>query len=113
MPDIIVTPSDTQDVLAKIKPVNAAGEPVTGPFTWSSSQGNIAAAQPADDGLSCLFVCAPGVDLDIVCNVVDPKNGFTASFRIQRTAPPPPDNLTADFGLTAELVDKVATPPTP
>jgi hypothetical protein len=103
-------PSDTQDVLAKIAPVNAAGQPCVGPFDWKSSDTSKVAVQPSADFLSCLCVCTPGVDLDVVVSVSQASTGITATFQIQRTAPPPPDNNVVELNLSGDLVDKTPTP---
>jgi hypothetical protein len=89
MPEIgPFNPSDSQDVLYKIAPVNAAGLPVAGPFAWTSSDPNVK-LEPATDTLSCRAVVAPGVSVDDVDVVTYPPTGLNQVSRIQRTVVPP------------------------
>ncbi len=110
MPAPVVNPTETQDVLCAIAPVNRAGEPTTGPFAWTVNSPALT-AQPAADGKSCLLVTQPG-DIDAIAVVTDTVSGNTDTFPVKRFAPPPPDNLTVNFNPSASAVDKAA-PPTP
>lgn len=107
MPDPTVNPDLTQDVEFAIKPVNAAGNPTTGPFAWSISDGSAGTFTPAADGLSAKLVTTtdPAINIDVVVTVTATNNGFTAIARVQRTGVVV-DNGTTDFGLTAVVVPK-------
>jgi hypothetical protein len=110
MPAPVVRPTEAQDVQCNIAPVNRAGEPTSGPFTWTVNSPQLTPT-PSADGKACLLVTAAG-EIDAVATVTDSVSGNTDVFPVQRTAAPPPDNLTTNFNPTASAVDKAA-PPTP
>lgn len=106
MPDAgVFKPSDTQDVLFKIDPKNAAGEPTADDFTWSLSDGAAGSLVVADDKKSARCVTNPG-GIDAIVVVSAPRTGVNDTARITREAVPPPDNNTTTMGLTGEVVDK-------
>lgn len=107
MPAGPFNPTDTDDVQIVTSPTNAAGNPVSDDFVWTSSDNAAVAVQPSDDKKSCLCVTTPGVGLDVIVTITQPSTGKSESFAIQRTAPPPPDNAVADFNSSGSLVAKV------
>lgn len=105
MPAGPFTPSPTEDVEVTIDPKNAAGEPTTGPFEWTSSNAMLAAPNPSADGKTCRFVVTPdtsaALDIDITC--VDKASGNSVSDKIQRGVV---DNATVNFNLSGSVVPK-------
>lgn len=104
MPAPVVNPTETQDVQCTISPTNRAGQPTTGPFTWTENNGQLTLT-PAADGKSCLAVTPAGA-IDAVVTVTDTVSGNTDTFPVQRTVAPPPDNLTINFNPASSAVDK-------
>jgi hypothetical protein len=103
-----LTPNETQNVQFSITPRNAAGNPTTGPFNWSVSDGAAGSLAPSEDGKTCLLVTNPG-QWDVVVIVKDTRSGITETAHVFRTVAPPEDNSAVTLGLTGELVEKVAT----
>lgn len=105
MPAGPFNPSDTQDVLLKVSPTNAAGQPVKPTVSWNTSNSASAAITPSADTQQCLVTCAPGIDLDAV--VTATVGSLTDSASIKRTVGGG-DQTPTTLGLTGELVDKPA-----
>lgn len=106
MPIGAFNPSPTQNVKLSIAPKNAAGDPTSGPFAWTSSNNALVAVTPSEDGKTAICVVTEGIDIDALVSVSDPRTGVTDSATFSRVAPPPPDNNTTELGLTGEYVDK-------
>lgn len=104
MPAGPFNPDKTQDVQFTINPLNAGGQPTTGPFNWTLSDGSAGILTPAADGKSALFVTSPTLDtFDCMVTVADPHTGVTDTARVSRGVI---DNNTVSLSLSGSLVAK-------
>lgn len=99
------TPNDSQDVAFTLSPVNAAGEPTSGPFEWNVNDPAAGTLQVSADTKACRFVTAAG-SFAVVVSVKDPKTGVIDVANVSRTETPV-DNNTVSLGLAGELVAKL------
>lgn len=104
MPAGPFNPTETEDVALAISPVNAAGEPTSGPFTWTVSDGAAGTLEIAADTKSAKLVTALG-SIDAVVVVTDPRTGVSDTAAVQRTVTPP-DNNTVNLNLAGSLAPK-------
>jgi hypothetical protein len=100
-------PTESQDVAFSITPVNAAGEPTSGPFTWTVSDPNSGTLVVSSDTKSARLVTSVG-NIDTVLIVEDPASGKKESTVVSRAVQPPPDNMSVALNLSGELIDKAA-----